>query len=96
MSIAELYYGAAGSSDPPKNSTLIQEFLLSVDIIHTDLSILKRYGLLKRDLRDRGLLLPDADVLIAATAYEKAQFLVTGNTSHFERFPGLQLQDWIH
>jgi predicted nucleic acid-binding protein len=42
------------------------------------------------------LFLPDADVLIAATAYEKTQFLVTGNTSHFERFPGLQLQDWIH
>ena len=96
MSIAELFYGAARSSDPGKNSALIDEFLLSVDIIQTELSILKRYGRLKGDLRDRGLLLPDADILIAATAYEKARLLVTGNTSHFERFPALQVEDWIH
>lgn len=96
MSIGELFYGAARSSDPGKNSTLIEEFLLSVDVIQTDLSILKRYGRLKGDLRDRGLLLPDADILFAATACEKARLLATGNTGHFERFPVLQVEDWIH
>jgi predicted nucleic acid-binding protein len=42
------------------------------------------------------LLLPDADILIAATACEEARLLVTGNTSHFERFPELKIGDWIH
>jgi tRNA(fMet)-specific endonuclease VapC len=96
MSLAELYYGAARSSDPQRNTVLIDEFLLSLDIVQTDLSILKRYGSLKGDLKDRGLMLPDADILIAATAYEKARVLVTGNKSHFERFPALPLEDWIH
>jgi hypothetical protein len=61
------------------NSELLEEFLLSVEIIQPDLSILKRFGQLKGDLRNQGLLLPDADILIAATAFEKARLLVTGN-----------------
>ena len=96
MSVAELFYGAVRSSAPEKNKALIDEFLLTVDVIHTDIPILKEYGRLKGDLRGRGLLLPDADILIAATAGEKARLLVTGNTSHFERFSALQVEDWIH
>ena len=33
------------------------------------------------------IFLPDADILIAATAYEKADKLITGNLKHFKRFP---------
>ena len=95
MSIAELYYGSARSSHREKNDALIEEFLLTVDIIQTDLPILKRFGELKSDLRGQSFLLPDADILIAATTYEKARLLVTGNTKHFERFPNLNVENWI-
>ena len=95
MSIAELYYGSARSSDTEKNNALIEEFLLTVDIIQTDLPILKRFGDLKSDLHDQGFLLPDADILIAATTYEKARLLATGKTKHFERFPNLYVENWI-
>jgi tRNA(fMet)-specific endonuclease VapC len=95
MSIAELYYGSARSSETEKNNALIEEFLLTVDVVHTDLPILTRFGGLKSDLRDQGFLLPDADILIAATTYEKARLLVTGNTKHFERFPNLYVENWI-
>ena len=66
-----------------------------MDVIQTDLPILKRYGGLKSDLRDQGFLLPDADILIAATTYEKARLLSTGNTKHFERFPNLYVENWF-
>ena len=95
MSIAELYYDSARSSDTEKNNALIEEFLLTVDVIQTDLPILKRFGDLKSDLRDQGFLLPDADILIAATTYEKARLLATSNTKHFERFPNLYVENWI-
>ena len=36
MSIAELYYGAAKSQNPPKNHQLINEFLLKIETVHTD------------------------------------------------------------
>ncbi len=83
------------SSDPNKNNSLIEEFLLTVEIIHTDLPILKKFGELKNDLRSQGYLLPDADLFIAATTYEKADLLVTGNAKHFERFPNINVDNWI-
>ncbi|HUV08192.1 MAG TPA: type II toxin-antitoxin system VapC family toxin [Spirochaetia bacterium] len=95
MSIAELYYGSAKSSDPAGNNSLIEEFLLTVAILHTDLSILRRFGELKNSLRNQGHMLPDADIFIAATTYEKADLLATGNAGHFKRFSNLSVANWI-
>jgi tRNA(fMet)-specific endonuclease VapC len=36
----------------------------------------------------------DADLLIAATAFEHGMTLVTGNISHFQSIPQLVLDDW--
>ena len=94
MSIAELYYGAEKSSQPLKNRHLIEEFLLTIDIIHTDLSILKEFGILKNQLYDSQQILPDADIFIAATAYIKAEKLITGNIKHFNRFLNLIVENW--
>ncbi len=46
-------------------------------------------------LRREGKLIEDADLLIAATALVHDLCLVTNNTAHFERVPGLALEDWI-
>ena len=47
MSVAELYYGAEKSEYVSENTSLIEEFLLTVDIIHSDLAILRNFGGLK-------------------------------------------------
>ena len=47
------------------------------------------------DLHRRGLLIGDADILIAATALEHGLVLVTNNTDHFSRISELQLQNWL-
>jgi len=94
MSIAELYYGAEKSSKSLNNRHLIEEFLLTIDIIHTDLSILKQFGSLKKQLHDNQQILPDADIFVAATAYTKAKKLITGNIKHFDRFPNLIVENW--
>jgi tRNA(fMet)-specific endonuclease VapC len=36
----------------------------------------------------------DADLIIAATALVYGWSLITGNTSHFQWVPGLQIDDW--
>jgi len=46
------------------------------------------------NLQPCGELIGDADILIAATALEHGLTIVTGNTSHFERIPGLHVFDW--
>ncbi len=46
------------------------------------------------DLRSRGELIGDADILIAATALVEGLVLVTNNRDHFARISGLRLDCW--
>ncbi len=94
MTIAELYYGAERSGQPAKNIGAIEKLMLSMEIVQTDLPILRRFGTLKASLQEEGAPVADADLLIAAAALESAEGLVTGNARHFERIAGLVLQDW--
>ena len=47
------------------------------------------------DLHARGQLIPDADILIAATAIENALVLATNNVDDFRRIAGLQIDNWL-
>jgi len=46
------------------------------------------------DLYRRGALIPDADLLIAATALVEGRTLVTNNREHFARIGGLTVENW--
>jgi tRNA(fMet)-specific endonuclease VapC len=94
MTIAELYYGAEKSKDPGKNMDTIEKLLMTVEIVQTDIPILKRFGTIKAQLQKKGEPIADADILIASATLEKAEKLITGNTKHFERIPGLSLESW--
>lgn len=47
------------------------------------------------DLYQRGELIGDADILIAATAIVEGRSLVTNNERHFERIKGLNIDNWL-
>jgi len=94
MSVAELFYGAEKSTDPTKNFATIEAFLLSMEIIQADIPILRRFGTIKGQLERKGTAIADADILIAATTMEKGTRLITGNLKHFDRIPGLVIEDW--
>ena len=95
ISVGELFYGAHRSQYPDENLTLVEEFIMSVDIIHTDFEIMQKFGELKSGLYNQNTLLPDADILIASTALTKCSKLITGNIKHFRRFETLSLENWI-
>ena len=46
------------------------------------------------NLRQQGQLIPDADILIAATALTYGLVLVTSNVTHFARVGGLYAENW--
>ena len=94
MTITELYYGAEKSKDPGKNIETIEKLLITLEVVHTDIAILKRFGMIKAYLQKQGEPIADADVLIASATLEKAERLITGNTKHFERIAGLALENW--
>ena len=47
------------------------------------------------DLKRRGDLIGDIDILIAATALVHGLVVVTNNERHFNRIPGLQIDNWL-
>jgi len=94
MTMGELFYGAERSSHPAHNRELVERFLLSVTCLAADRPLMEKFGALKAALATRGELLPDADILIAATALTWSAALVSGNKAHFARFPGLKVMDW--
>lgn len=95
MSVGELYYGAEKSKDKEKNKHLVDEFLLSLKVINSDLDILQKFGEIKAGLGKKGIPLADADVLIAATCLSKCNKLVTGNIKHFDRVENLTIENWM-
>jgi tRNA(fMet)-specific endonuclease VapC len=67
--------------------------LQSREIELTDF-VINRAADIYADLYKRGLLIMDADILIAATALENNLPIVTNNESHFNRISGLQILNW--
>ena len=56
--------------------------------------VVDRAATLYGELHRQGALLPDADLLIAATALESQRTLVTNNLAHFQRVPNLVIETW--
>jgi len=53
------------------------------------------YGSVRADLERAGLPLEDADLRIAAITLARDLTLVTGNGRHFDRVPGLRIENWL-
>jgi tRNA(fMet)-specific endonuclease VapC len=95
ISAAELYYGAAKSSAPAKNRVLVKSFLASLPILGLDEASVQIFGEAKALLERHGQRLADADLLIGAIAAAQRATVVTGNTRHYGRIPGVALENWI-
>ena len=95
MTAGELYDGAAKSDAPQSNRKVVDEFLATLDIYGIDRPAARKFGELKATLETRGEGLADADLLIASVAVARGAIVVTGNRSHYERIPGVEIEDWI-
>lgn len=71
--------------------SLIRQYSKEIDLTE---AIINRAADIYADLYQRGLLILDADILIAATALENHLPLVTNNENHFNRITGLQVLNW--
>jgi predicted nucleic acid-binding protein len=54
-------------------------------------SIVRHFARIRGDLRRRGLIIGDPDILIAATAIHYKLIVVTRNQRHFQRIPAVNL-----
>jgi tRNA(fMet)-specific endonuclease VapC len=95
ITAAELHYGAAKSNAPADNRALVQTFLRTLPVLGLDEASAQIFGETKALLEQQGRRLADADLLIGAIAAAHRAIVVTGNRRHYERIPGVTVEDWI-
>jgi tRNA(fMet)-specific endonuclease VapC len=95
ITAAELYYGAAKSSAPEANRQLVELFLATLPVLDLDEASTQIFGEAKAMLERQGRRLADADLLIGAIAAAQQATVVTGNRRHYERIPGVTIENWI-
>jgi tRNA(fMet)-specific endonuclease VapC len=94
ITLAELEYGVAKSSQPDRNRQALAEFLLPLEIAAFDDRAARTYGAVRAHLEGRGMPIGSLDTLIGAHALSLGVTLVTNNTREFARIAGLQVKDW--
>jgi tRNA(fMet)-specific endonuclease VapC len=95
ITVGELYFGAYNSAKVAENLTRAETFVKQLAVLPLNDAALKTFGQIKADLRKQGQVVADFDLLIASTALAEARILVTNNTRHYARIPGIQLENWI-
>jgi tRNA(fMet)-specific endonuclease VapC len=91
ITFGELYEGAFHFPEPDQHIAMFRRFLSGYSMLGLMDPIMERFARLRSQLRRQGNLIPDMDLLIAATALHHNLTLVTHNIRHFDRIPGLQL-----
>lgn len=92
ISLAELYEGIYGSENFEENEKELDEFLIGVTVLELTKDICKNFGELRNELRKRGELIGDFDLIIASTALQNNLTLLTDNTKHFKRIKELKIK----
>lgn len=71
-----------------------QQFIQLNQVLPVNLAVAEVAAKIYADLRKNNQMIGHNDVLIGATALENDLTLVTNNTNHFSRIPGLSLDNW--
>ena len=87
----EIYEGLLAVPEPERRLAQFEEFTLNLDLIAPDIVVARYYAQTRAQLRSQGLLIPDNDLWIAATALAFDLTLVSRD-DHFTRIPGLRIR----
>ena len=93
LTIGELYFGAYKSGRKGHFDDVIEIFNLFERYSTTH--CMREYGDIRWQLERQGCRIDSMDLLIGATALHEDLTLITGNVKHFERIPGLRIENWI-
>lgn len=95
ITLGELAYGAAKSSQPAQSAAALEEFLLALEIAPFDHEAASCYGPVRAALERAGKPIGPLDTLIASHALAIDAVLVSHNIREFTRVAGLRTEDWF-
>jgi tRNA(fMet)-specific endonuclease VapC len=71
-----------------------EEFIQENELISIRKETVQKAAEIYAYLKNGGILIEDADILMASIALVEGLVLVTDNTRHFERVKGLEIENW--
>ena len=98
VSLQELYFGAYKAKSV-RNEYYEQE-LVRINMLRRRFMVLPLpeeadgYGQIKESLQRTGKLVDEFDMLIGGQALAENLTVITDNVRHFERFPGIRVENW--
>ncbi|HLA78829.1 MAG TPA: type II toxin-antitoxin system VapC family toxin [Vicinamibacteria bacterium] len=94
VTLAELRFGAEARRSQKLNR-LIRSFVKDVAVLPFDQLAADRFAVVAATLARRGEPIGAFDTLMAAHALSLGLTVVTNNTKHFSRVPGLAVENWV-
>jgi tRNA(fMet)-specific endonuclease VapC len=91
---AELRFGVARLPEATKLKTVVEEFLLRVEVLPWTSEAAQHYARIRAALEKEGEPMGNLDMMIAAQALAEEAVLVTHDRV-FRRVKGLKVEDWI-
>jgi len=95
ITLSELEYGVAKSSQPGRNQIALAQFLAPIEISSYGDEAAQQYGPLRALLEKQGTPIGSLDMLIAAHVLSINCILVTNNEKEFSRVPNLKIDNWV-
>lgn len=94
ITLAELQYGVAKSSDPGRHEELLARFLAPLAVLPFDDAAAQAYGDVRAALERAGTPIGPLDTLIASHTLALKATLLTNNEREFRRVSGLRVENW--
>lgn len=95
ISIGELYYAIHNSDYIEENLHALNSIAEKLEILYLTLPVISKFGALKSNLKSKGEIIEDIDLLIGATAIVNNMTLLTTRTDYFSRLPSLKVFNWL-
>ncbi len=83
-------------NDAHRQMNFFERICIQFDLLFLDrVKIFDTAAEIWADLKENGLTIEDADILIASVAHSMNSVLVTDNIKHFENIEDLTVENWI-
>ncbi|MDA1044848.1 MAG: type II toxin-antitoxin system VapC family toxin [Verrucomicrobia bacterium] len=94
VTYGELVYGCRKSERVTENLAKVHRLAELYPIIDVTRAVMESFGEIKALLSTAGNTVDDFDLLIGCTALTLNYSVVTNNTKHYEKIPGLKVVNW--
>lgn len=98
INLGELLYGAERVADQQRRARLItgiRQLLSLVTILPFDGAAAEEFGQIRAEVERRGQPRAIPDLMVGAVGLSQGLIVVTGNLTHFQAIPGLNVENWI-